>query len=134
MDKDIELRLVASANYEAAARLALLIMRNRDAYPQVDTYSAIQRAIKEQTGKEFPRSAVKIAVFGIIYDITITKLAYKLQISETTADEVRAAVLGVLDKLSDSIKVGTACVVCGADQTDNKSACLNARCPGLGGN
>lgn len=60
-----------------------------NADPRMDIHTFVQDLIREITGHEFPRSAVKIVNFGKVYGMGVTKLA--LAIQSTVEDARRLA-------------------------------------------
>jgi DNA polymerase-1 len=67
-----------------------VLMRAYLKNPKLDIHEYVRQLILEKTGMDFPRKAIKITVFGIIYGMGLGKLADDLDCSRKTAKEIKA--------------------------------------------
>jgi DNA polymerase-1 len=84
-----ELRILA--HFEAG-RLMQAYLDN----PKLDVHEWCRGLIREATGVDYERKAVKTVVFGLIYGMGITKLASGLGLSASDAKDLRKAVLDAI--------------------------------------
>ena len=64
--------------------------------PNLDVHTMVQELIYERLGIEFPRKAIKIVAFTIIYGGGAAKVAFELDCPKQEAQTIMSAYLGVL--------------------------------------
>jgi DNA polymerase I-like protein with 3'-5' exonuclease and polymerase domains len=92
-----ELRLLAHFEKD-------VLMRAYIENPMLDVHTFCQQLVKDITGIEFPRKAIKTTVFGIIYGMGVDKLAVQMDADKDTAKQVRDGILEAVPGISKLMK------------------------------